>query len=594
MSTLDVVAEVLREVAPRALRAREIAALAGARLPTASRTPETVVSRDLALEVKRNEARSRFLRAAPGEFLLKEALPTAFYSDNDAYVAQWTRNLAAAGEIAAGVVDERSIRDLKPADVASYRQCHFFAGIGTWSRALRDAGWPDDAAIWSGSCPCTDFSSAGKRRGFDGDFHLWPEWYRLIRECRPPVIVGEQTSSKLGRSWVDLVFDDLERIGYTCKAIDTPACSIGAPHRRQRLYFVAYSRQRGREILGSPWLHARRQSGDDAARRCSIDSGAAGPVSDAERVMRNEGRRDLAHGWAAIEPDRHGEVDGADDAVELGDTCLARGGRDSGEVPRAEGVGEGERIEARDLVDEPVASSAVDGAVGDESVDGEDIGMVRGAVDLAGNESDAEHSFRPGDRIRFVDDPTWGGAVRGFWAEDVEWIYCRPAPGHQDGCWRPAQSGNEPLASGTSADLGRTRSSRLRGYGNAIVRPQAVVFVEAVIDTFADAARELLPAVAVAPTEVVVTAAAAVPADIVEPADVIELHAMLAWTGPHDHEVAPSGMLYGRVPDERWPYGPPSAHQKYCNLFPRRGSPGGLFCDCAASAADDVEYGVGW
>ena len=65
------------------------------------------------------------------------------------------------------------------------------------------------------------------------------------------------------------------------------------------------------------------------------------------------------------------------------------------------------------------------------------------------------------------------------------------------------------------------------------------------------------------------------------------------WTGPREGETAPSGMLYGRVPAERWPYGPPSAHEARCNLFPHRGSPGGLFCDCAASAADDVEYGVG-
>ena len=107
MSTLDVVADVLREVAPRALNPRQIVELSNGRLPTASKTPETVVSRDLAIDVKRHGSASRFLRTAPGEFLLKEALPTAFYNDNDAYAAQWTRNLIAAGEIAEGVVDER-------------------------------------------------------------------------------------------------------------------------------------------------------------------------------------------------------------------------------------------------------------------------------------------------------------------------------------------------------------------------------------------------------------------------------------------------------------------------------------------------------
>src|SRR5271170_5385264 len=62
VSTLDVVAEVLREVAPRALNARQIVSLAAGRLPTASRTPETVVSRDLAVELKHADGRSRFLR----------------------------------------------------------------------------------------------------------------------------------------------------------------------------------------------------------------------------------------------------------------------------------------------------------------------------------------------------------------------------------------------------------------------------------------------------------------------------------------------------------------------------------------------------
>jgi len=203
VSTLDIVAEVLREVAPRALKARQIAALAGDRLPTASRTPETVVSRDLAVDVRDRGTSSRFLRVDRGAFVLKEALPTAFFNDNDAYAAQWTRNLIAAGEIAAGVVDERSIRDLKPADVASYRQCHFFSGLGVWSRALREAGWPEEFPAWTGSAPCQPWSSAGQRKGHADDRDLWPEWFRLIKACRPAVIFGEQVASKDGIRWFD-------------------------------------------------------------------------------------------------------------------------------------------------------------------------------------------------------------------------------------------------------------------------------------------------------------------------------------------------------------------------------------------------------
>jgi len=85
----------------------------------------------------------------------------AYYNEFDKYAAQWLRNLIAAGHIAPGDVDERSIEDVRPDDLRGYRQCHFFAGIGVWSYALRRSGWPDDRSIWTGSCPCQSFSAAG-------------------------------------------------------------------------------------------------------------------------------------------------------------------------------------------------------------------------------------------------------------------------------------------------------------------------------------------------------------------------------------------------------------------------------------------------
>jgi DNA (cytosine-5)-methyltransferase 1 len=68
---------------------------------------------------------------------------TAYYNEIDPYAAQWLRNLIQAGHIAPGVVDERSIEDVLPGDLQGFSQCHFFAGIGVWSYALRQAGWPD-------------------------------------------------------------------------------------------------------------------------------------------------------------------------------------------------------------------------------------------------------------------------------------------------------------------------------------------------------------------------------------------------------------------------------------------------------------------
>jgi DNA (cytosine-5)-methyltransferase 1 len=69
--------------------------------------------------------------------------------------------------------------------------------------------------------------------------HLWPTWFNLIRECRPPVIFGEQVESAINHGWLDLVQADLERENYACGAVGLPAGGVGAPHIRQRLWFVA-------------------------------------------------------------------------------------------------------------------------------------------------------------------------------------------------------------------------------------------------------------------------------------------------------------------------------------------------------------------
>ena len=175
---------------------------------------------------------------------------TAFYNEIDKYAAQWLRNLISAGHIASGIVDERSIVDLDPAELRQYTQCHFFAGIGVWSHALRRAGWPDDRPVWTGSCPCQPFSNAGKGRGHQDERHLWPAWERLIRECRPERIFGEQVASKDGLAWLDLVCTDLEDQGYAVGAVDLCAAGVGAPHIRQRLWFVANAPGPGRGILG--------------------------------------------------------------------------------------------------------------------------------------------------------------------------------------------------------------------------------------------------------------------------------------------------------------------------------------------------------
>lgn len=197
----------------------------------------------------------------------------AYYNEFDPRAAAWLRELIAEGLIADGDVDERSITEVRADDLAGYVQCHFFAGIGGWSLALRLAGWPDDRPVWTGSCPCPPFSCAGKKKacpeceGRDliphplatGVFvccgcghewvaderHLWPDFYRLIRECRPAVVFGEQVGGPDGLVWLAGVRATLEAVGYGVGAADLCAAGVTAPHIRQRLYWVGESDRAG-------------------------------------------------------------------------------------------------------------------------------------------------------------------------------------------------------------------------------------------------------------------------------------------------------------------------------------------------------------
>lgn len=162
-----------------------------------------------------------------------------YYNENNPYAAGWLRNLVSAKLIPPGHVDDRSILDVRPTDLRGFIQCHFFAGIAGWPLALQLAGFPHDERIWSASCPCQPFSHAGNRKGFDDERHLWPGFFHLVEiEC-PPIVVGEQVASKDARGWIDLVFDDLETVGYACGAVVFPIASVGLPAKRDRLYWMA-------------------------------------------------------------------------------------------------------------------------------------------------------------------------------------------------------------------------------------------------------------------------------------------------------------------------------------------------------------------
>jgi DNA (cytosine-5)-methyltransferase 1 len=162
-----------------------------------------------------------------------------YYNENDPKAAAWLRELIRQGHLPAGRVDERSITEVKVDELTAYIQCHFFAGIGGWPYALTLAGWPVSRPVWTGSCPCQPFSAAGKGLGTADSRHLWPVFAQLIRACQPPTIFGEQVASRAGREWLGGVFADLAGMGYSRAGADLCAAGVGAPHIRQRLFWVA-------------------------------------------------------------------------------------------------------------------------------------------------------------------------------------------------------------------------------------------------------------------------------------------------------------------------------------------------------------------
>lgn len=158
-------------------------------------------------------------------------------TDDDPNVCAWLRELVAVGLIE-GEVREKAIQEITAEEVQG-RTVHYFAGIGGWPFALRLAGWPTSRPVWTASCPCQPFSEAGKRKGEADERHLWPVLFRLIRDCRPPTLFGEQVAGRDGFRWLTRVRADLEAEGYAVGCADLPAGSVGSPQRRQRLFFVA-------------------------------------------------------------------------------------------------------------------------------------------------------------------------------------------------------------------------------------------------------------------------------------------------------------------------------------------------------------------
>lgn len=351
--------------------------------------------------------------------------PVNYYNEYDKKTAAWLRELIRQKLLPDGIVDERSIVDVRPSDLTGYTQCHFFAGIGGWSYALQLAGWPADLPVWTGSCPCQPFSTAGKGLAQSDERHLWPDFFNLIRECRPKHVFGEQVASAIGHGWLDGVSTDLEAEGYACGATVLGAHSVSAPHQRQRLYWVAHSKLQ----------HERPTRPHEAGLGYNTGS------SEADGLAQSESR----HGRALFE----GEWEG------LPNTCGASKDGHRLEQPDSRRCELGEEQHSDTLPNPSNGGSRgqhPDGPSGHLRAKGDES-----CRDGAAGATSAESGRRE---------------VGGCWS-DFTLVHCR------DGKTRriPTEPAFFPLAHGIPA-----RVVRLRGYGNAIVPQCAQAFIEAFLD----------------------------------------------------------------------------------------------------------------
>jgi DNA (cytosine-5)-methyltransferase 1 len=208
-----------------------------------------------------------------------------------------------------------------------------FCEIDPYCRAVLRKHWPgvpihEDVRILKGEAvgaidlicggfPCQPFSHAGKRMGREDDRHLWPEYRRLIEELRPAWVIGENVAGIINLE-LDNVLADLGSIGYSAATFNIPACAVGAPHRRERVWIVAHADGGGRG--GSEHGQQQGQWAEVA------DTGRSGDVADADLEYREKcdfGAKawqsppcgdDIARcglqGWWEIEPDVGRVADG--------------------------------------------------------------------------------------------------------------------------------------------------------------------------------------------------------------------------------------------------------------------------------------------
>jgi len=424
---------------------------------------------------------------------------SAYYNEFDPKAAAWLRQLIKNGMIADGEVDERSITEVTADEIRGFTQHHFFAGIGGWSHSLRLAGWADDRAVCTASLPCQPFSVAGAQKGVDDERHLLPHFIQLVKQCNFQTIFGEQVPGAIKHGWLDDLCTEMERENYAVGSIVLTAAGTGAPHIRQRLYWVADSINKGSQGRLSGWQDTEREI-------VSRHSGCSGTVDGMENSISNGQRERPEIGRGIFGQHKDGETcnksERRSEVCRMVDTSSDRLGR----------WDESERRERNKMLE---GSSSDNDGLGNNS--GERLersarqsvqGSVDGLTSPSGRLGNTEHDGQPASsesrsnatsvrhsetRENSPSESTGASTPRivSEWT-DPDWLYCR------DEKYRPIKSSIEPLVDGPPRGMGysgytsepiepnntqEARVMRLKGYGNAIVPQVAASFIKAFMAT---------------------------------------------------------------------------------------------------------------